>query len=254
MTRLGISTGALAWQPSRTSRGSCSIARHPATVCGVFGLCHRPVALISHFPSYMWLFAGVSIKYGGGSTCNSLPGFPVASTTIEVACDQSAGASTGVTFKVESCGLVVSMRSAYGCPSEYTTGLSGGWVFVLLLLVSGGVYVLGGVAYKKATLGTSGVLPRACTVLGMHSLTCGAFVCRGMPQAWKVSRTSISGGSFSSTSALGAHGPWRWSAASSGRHLALMVRSRACLTVFACVLHLRSCLWCVVCRLSATRL
>ena len=97
----------------------------------------------------------MSVTYGGGTTCH-LPEAVVASTTIEVACDESAQAPTGFTYTVEQCSLTVSLRSMYGCPSAYTTGLSGGWVFLLLLLISSLVYLVGGIAYKKATLGTSG--------------------------------------------------------------------------------------------------
>jgi len=71
----------------------------------------------------------------------------------------------------DSCLLTVKMSSLYGCPTEYTSGLSGGWVFLLLLFVASLVYLVGGVAYKKATLGTSGASP---TVVGVASPCCAS--------------------------------------------------------------------------------
>mmetsp|Transcript_17158 Transcript_17158/g.40190 ORF Transcript_17158/g.40190 Transcript_17158/m.40190 type:complete len:300 (-) Transcript_17158:72-971(-) len=103
--------------------------------------------------------AGVVLTMGGGSDCTGSSRQTVQrSTRVAVTCNEDAREPTNVQWNLDvECAVHVSMESYAGCPSYYSSGLSGGWIFIILLLVASGVYFGGGSMYKRATLGASGV-------------------------------------------------------------------------------------------------
>lgn len=148
------------WAPCVPLPGTCNNVGDVMAAQYVNGDCFRNLGVLSS-PRWSLLdssnpSAGVVLAYSGGTECH-VPETIQGSTTIKVTCDQEAIVPTGFTYTVEQCSISIAFRSINGCPSEYTSGLSGGWVFVVLLLVAALVYFGGGVAYKKATLGTSGL-------------------------------------------------------------------------------------------------
>lgn len=104
---------------------------------------------------------GVSVRFGGGSECVDSGSRQTVkrSTLVTVACNPDAREPANIKWPSTSddCSIALSFEHYSGCPSYYSTGLSGGWVFVILVLVTLLVYCGGCAAYKKATLGTSGV-------------------------------------------------------------------------------------------------
>jgi len=102
--------------------------------------------------------AGVVLTVSGGPQCTGSSRQVVNRfTRVEVTCDEDARNPTNKQVSTVECGVTWKFNSYAGCPSYYSSGLSGGWVFIILLLVASAVYCGGGAAYKKATLGTSGV-------------------------------------------------------------------------------------------------
>lgn len=102
---------------------------------------------------------GVAVIFGGGKDCQTSTRQSVkTSTRVEVLCDENAQDPVVQTpWVFENCVLTVRMTHYSGCPASYTGGLTAGWVVVVLMLVTTGVYLGFGIVYKKATLGTSGI-------------------------------------------------------------------------------------------------
>ena len=100
---------------------------------------------------------GIQITYTGG-VCQSAPARNF-SVTYRVDCAATPGSKQ---VSIGLCYMVVELSDPAGCgvplsPSGKTAPLSGGWVFIILLLVATVIYLGVGMAYKRLTVGASGV-------------------------------------------------------------------------------------------------
>lgn len=101
---------------------------------------------------------GVSIAYTGG-VCQSAPQTNI---TVRFNVNCTAVAPRPPRLSLGYCQYVVDLQSPFGCgtrlpsPSGGTAKLSSGWVFIIFLLVAACVYLGGGTAYKRVTVGASG--------------------------------------------------------------------------------------------------
>jgi len=134
--------------------------------------------------------SNVVVTYGQGQMCGSTP----RSTVITISCDQStSGTITGITTATCSQPYQVQMKSKYVCsgsgnspssspkpkatptaslssgaspsaslsfgatpPDGTPGGFNYGWIFVIIVLVSFVIYLIGGFVYKKKREGTQG--------------------------------------------------------------------------------------------------
>jgi len=103
---------------------------------------------------------GVTAQFLNGDTC-FISGFPrVRTANVNYKC----GAGTPKTFTISedaNCVFTVNITGDCfcpgGCPSGSSSSLSGGWVFIIILVVVFPVYIVGGCIYKAVKQGTHGI-------------------------------------------------------------------------------------------------
>jgi len=106
---------------------------------------------------------GVQLTFTNGD--NVL--FNKQTTVIKMTCDPAVEPSATTFLDVQTSNgsprtFTITFPSKYGCPSSgggsggKKGGLSGGWVFIIILLVTSFVYVVGGCVYKRRVQGTTG--------------------------------------------------------------------------------------------------
>jgi len=105
--------------------------------------------------------SGVQYKLTGAPQCWAQGGQPQPYTgTVVLKCAGTAGALT-VTSPPQSCDKTYTLPTPLACKgggsSHKKGGLSGGWVFIIILCVVFPVYVVGGCVYKSQKLGATGM-------------------------------------------------------------------------------------------------
>lgn len=113
------------------------------------------VTLLSADPT-----AGIRLSFSAGSACPSAPG-ATQYATLNLACDptQPNAVISGV-VRVPACGLDLYATASAGCGRVVTSVVeqpSTGWYAFLGVLGAVALYVGGGVAYKRAVRGATGV-------------------------------------------------------------------------------------------------
>lgn len=107
---------------------------------------------------------GVDMAYHNGKPCNS-PSKPPRIAHIQFICDEAVkGPLSAGSDGTQACsepGYTFVYPTIYACPGHagdggdsggtvtVSTSLSGGWVFIIILLVSVFIYVVAGLAYNK---------------------------------------------------------------------------------------------------------
>lgn len=101
---------------------------------------------------------GIQVSYKGG-ICQASPG-----QNFTVQYQFKCATTNAYQVTVSTCFLGLQLDSAAACgvalpnpSSGGTAPLSAGWVFVILVFVAGIVYVGAGMAYKRVTVGASGI-------------------------------------------------------------------------------------------------
>jgi len=114
-------------------------------------------------PVWSYVDAGkTAVQYtiSGAPQCWAQGGAPAPYTaTVVLQCAKAQGALT-VTSAPQSCGKTYTLPTPLACEgggSSHKKGLSGGWVFIIILCVVFPVYVVGGCVYKSQKLGATGM-------------------------------------------------------------------------------------------------
>jgi len=102
---------------------------------------------------------GVKAAFTNGNTC-WMGGEQTRYANVLFQCSDSES-GTFTIVEDPQCTFTLTMATKKACPGGSGTvtvsvGISGGWVFIILLLVGTFVYVLGGCIYKRKKLGLSG--------------------------------------------------------------------------------------------------
>lgn len=102
---------------------------------------------------------GALIKYTEGDICKKQQGgqtlIETRQVSYEIHCDKSK--TPGILKEVKEvnmCEYVIVFQSVAGCP--VSSGVSRGWVLVLVILITGFLYLAGGIAYKRTKFGMHG--------------------------------------------------------------------------------------------------
>lgn len=105
--------------------------------------------------------AGMVLTYRGIEPCGQFAG-SMYTTTFTLLCDRTAGASplTIVGFNDDECSLQYTIRSPAACPVpklQTVSPLGGGWIAFIVIVVLAAAYLVGGVVYKRAAYGATGI-------------------------------------------------------------------------------------------------
>lgn len=105
--------------------------------------------------------AGMVLTYRGIEPCGQFAG-SMYTTTFTLLCDRTAGASplTIVGFNDDECSLQYTIRTPAACPVpklETVNPLGGGWIAFIVIVVLAAAYLVGGVVYKRAAYGATGI-------------------------------------------------------------------------------------------------
>jgi len=148
-----INVGAVAGSDS-----ACS----DATVCYKYGFqsAWNPIAKLSATPAPTFALvnsadvkAGFTLTFTNGDYAS---GSTKPTTVLTFIC-QDASAPTYDVKSADGKTWKISITAKAACPHASGGGLSGGWVFVIFVLVATTVYVMGGCLYKHYRVGTQGM-------------------------------------------------------------------------------------------------
>jgi len=80
-------------------------------------------------------------------------------TVITLHCDPTAPIrpATFTVVPISQCGYGIDIRSSAACPVTTPSGLSGGWIFILILVVAATIYIAVGCGYKRHKKGLVGM-------------------------------------------------------------------------------------------------
>jgi hypothetical protein len=107
---------------------------------------------------------GVKYTFTNGDQCYIQGSWRTRTVNANFRCDQPKQADkiASVLEDTTSCTFQINF-DGYGCPGgdsknpDGSTGMSGGWVFIIILCVAVPVYVIGGCVYKSQKQGTRGI-------------------------------------------------------------------------------------------------
>jgi len=107
---------------------------------------------------------GIQATFNNGDLCGTAP----RQVTFQVACKATVTTPittfTVTTSKTNSCWYTVPISHASGCPTSgpdvnvsITAAISGGWIFIIILIVLVPIYIAAGCIYKSQVKGTHGM-------------------------------------------------------------------------------------------------
>lgn len=157
---------ACAADPSPDPKGVCKDATICQTTTMVPSSANTAIAFFSDTPVWSPLAdpsqKGVMLKFSNGQVCETAPIVPRVAT-LNFICDESAGIPTGPTAmtvtEVSKCVYKFDYHNSATCPNKglAAEGLSGGSIFLIILVVCIPLYVVIGCVIKRKKMGTTGM-------------------------------------------------------------------------------------------------
>jgi len=139
---------------------------------------------------------GVSYQFTNGDKCWTPSGDIPRPVIVQFPCSKATSQTFTITENKETCTFTIVLPTDKSCPggagpSGGSTGLSGGSVFLIILVVVVPLYIAGGCLYKNRKLGTTG--KESCPNIDVWSQIPG-LVMDGCRFTWMMIRTGCKGG------------------------------------------------------------